>query len=825
MSSFRSAFRSLARSKGLMVTAVALLSIGIGATTALFSVVQNVLLAPLPYQEPERLVRIWSELTARNVRYFPESPTNLDEFREQAAQFEDIAGINTGNATVQRPGGEPREVQIANATWNFLSVLGVSPALGRGFTAQDGAYSATDVPAGAQFPANTFALPRVALISHGLWQGEYGGRTDAVGELLEVNGVSVEIVGILPQGFRLHMGPAAGVAPDADVWVPLRADLASAPRNNVFLNMVGRLRPGVSVAQGQAELAAIAERMYDANPVMRTAGTRIWVMAYSEELVTDVRTTLWALLGAAAFVLLIACANVANLLLIRAAGRVRELAVRAALGADRRRLIRQMLAESAVLAALGAAGGVAFAWLGLGLILESAPQNIARLDAVRMDLTVLAFAVGVAVLTTLLAGLVPALQGSRFAVAGALRDRTGAALGGGHRLRRGLVAGEVALSFVLLIGAGLMVRSFAELHSAELGFDPEGLLTFQVNLPFQQYPEFEQRRQFYYAFQERIAALPGVTSVAAANPLPLTGLPFHGRYATEPPAGDDTTAYRQANYRVVLPGYFETMRTPLLAGRALTRDDELNERPVAVVDDVLAAASWPGGDPIGKQVWVRLNAPEPVPFEVVGVIRRQLQENLHEAPRESIYFTAGSAGQFGVNAWALRSTLAADALLPLLRRELDALDPGLPLVRVQPMGEFVDAAMGRTRFALQLIGAFGLAALVIAAVGLYAAIHYLVRQRRAEIGVRMSFGARPADIFRQFLRHGLALAAVGIAIGLAAALALSHTLNAFLVNTSPTDPATYAAVAAGFLVVALAASAIPALRAARVHPMTVLRDE
>jgi predicted permease len=825
MTSFRSAFRSLARSKGLLVTAVVLLSIGIGATTALFSVVQNVLLAPLPYQEPERLVRIWSELTARNVRYFPESPTNLDEFREQASQFEDIAGVNTGGGTVLRSGGEPRQVQIANATWNFLSVLGVSPALGRAFTAQDGAFSASDVPAGAQFPATAFAVPRVALVSHAYWQSEFGGRPEAVGELLEVNGVSVEIVGILPQGFRLHMGPAAGVAPDADLWVPLRADLASAPRNNVFLNMVGRLRPGVSVDQAHAELTAIAERMYDTNPVMRTAGTRIWVMAYGEELVADVRTTIWALLGAAAFVLLIACANVANLLLVRAAGRVREFAVRAALGADRRRLIRQMLVESAVLASLGALGGVLLAYLGLGLILESAPQSIARLDAVRMDFWVLTFAVGAAVLTTLLAGLAPALQGSRIAVAGALRDRTGGALGGGHRMRRALVAGEVALSFVLLIGAGLMVRSFAELHSTELGFEPEGVLTVQVNLPFQQYPEFEQRRQFYYEFQERIAALPGVSSVAAANPLPLTGQPFHGRYATEQPTGEDTTAYRQANYRVVLPGYFETMRTPLLAGRHLTRDDELNERRVAVVDDVLAAASWPGEDPIGKQVWVRLNAPEPVPFEVVGVIRRQLQDNLHEAPRESIYFTAGSSGQFGVNAWVLRSDLGAEALLPLLRRELAALDPGLPLVQAQPMNTFVAAAMARTRFALQLIGAFGVAALVIAAVGLYAAIHFLVRQRRAEIGVRMSFGARPADIFRQFLRHGLVLAAVGIAIGLAAALALSHTLSGFLVNVAPTDPVTYVAIAAGFLVVALLASSIPALRASRLNPMTVLRDE
>jgi predicted permease len=820
----RIAMKSLSRSPALFATAVLLLALGIGATTALFSVVQGVLLAPLPYHQPERLVRIWSELAARNVAYFPESPTNLEDLHGQATQFEGIAGVATGGGTVRRPGGESRQVQNANMTWNFLGVLGVQPILGREFTAEDGAFSATDVPPGAQFPATAFAIPRVAMISHALWQAEFAGRADAIGQLLELDGASVEVVGVLPAGLRLHMGSAAGVAPDVDIWLPLRVDFAAAPRNNVFLHLVGRLRPGVTVRQGRAEIEAIAERIYAENPVMRAAGARMWLMPYGDEMVADVRGTIWALLGAAAFVLLIACANVANLLLVRAAGRAREFAVRAALGAGRGRLLRQMLLESAVLAALGVVGGVLLAWGVLALVLDAAPANIARLDAVGINFSVLAFACGIALVATLLAGLAPALQASRLAVAGALRDRSGGGLAGSNRLRRGLVAGEIALSFVLLVGAGLMVRSFIELHRTDPGFDAADLLTFQVNLPFQRYPEFEQRRQFFYEFQDRLAALPGVADVAAATPLPLTGQAFNGRYATVQPAAEDT-AYRQANYRLVLPGYFETMRTPLLAGRHLTRDDEINARPVAMVDDVLAAISWPGEDPIGKQVWVRLNAPEPVPLEVVGVIRRQMQENLHQAPRETIYFTAGSTGLFGVNAWVLRSTVVPAALLPLVRAELAALDADLPLVQAQSMQTFVTGAMARTRFALQLIGAFGVAALVIAAVGLYAAIHFLVRQRRAEIGVRMSFGARPADIFRQFLRHGLGLAAVGIGIGLVGAFALSRTLSSLLVNIAPTDPATFAMIAITFLVIALAASAIPAMRAARVNPMTVLRDE
>jgi predicted permease len=820
----RTTLRSLSRSPGLFATAVLLLAIGIGATTALFSVVSSVLLSPLPYHQPDRLVRIWTELSARAVPYFPESPTNLEEFRSQATLFESIGGVNTGNATITRTGREAREVQVANGSWDFLAMLGIEPVIGRGFTAADGTFSATDVPPGAQFPATAFAIPRVALIGHALWQSEFGGQRDAIGQFVNLNGASLEVIGVLPRGFRLHMGPAANIAPDVDLWVPMRVDLAAAPRNNVFLHVVGRMRAGVSIEQARGEIEAIAERVYGENPIMRAAGSRPWIAPYADELVADVRGVIWALLGAAVFVLLIACANVANLLLVRAAGRTRELAIRVALGAGRKRLVQQLLAEAAVLATLGALGGLALAYGGLALILDSAPANIARLDAVRIDGLVLSFALAVAFATTLLAGLIPALQGSRAAMSGALRDRSSGNLGGGNRLRWGLVAGEVALSFVLLIGAGLMIRSFVELHRTELGFDPGNLMTFQVNLPFNEYATFEQRRQFYYAFQERLENLPGVTSAAAAVPLPLSGQAQNGRYSTVPPTGDDT-AYRQANYRVVLPGYFQAMGTPLLAGRMLTRDDELNARPVLIVDDVLAQRSWPGEDAIGKQVWIRLNNPEPEPFEVVGVVRRQLSDNLHEAPRETVYFTAGSGGQFGVNHWAVRSPLPPESLLPLVRRELAALDASVPLARAQPMAAYVDAAMERTRFALQLIGAFGVAALLIAAVGLYAAIHFLVRQRRAEVGVRMSFGARRADIFRLFLKYGMSLAALGIAAGLVAAWALSRSISGLLVNIAPTDPATYAAIAVFFLLIALVASAIPALRAARMSPMTVLRND
>lgn len=817
-------FRSLLRAPGLFATAVLLLAVGIGATTALFSVVNTVLLTPLPYKEPDRLVRLWTELTARGIPHFPESPANLEDFRQGASLFDDIAGVVTGNATIRYQGGAPRFVQTANVTWNFLSVLGAEPALGRPLDEVDGRFSAGDVPPAAVFPGTAFAAPRVALISHGLWQSEFGGRVDVIGRQFDIDGVRVEIVGVMPDEFRLYMDPAAGVAPDIDVWTPARVDLAAAPRNNVFFNMIGRLRDGVRIEQAEAEITAVANRIYDANPVMKAAGSVKRLAPYVSEMTADVRPSIWALLGAAVFVMLIACANVANLLLVRASARSREFAVRSALGAGRGRLVRQMLGESLLLAALGALGGLLIAGLGLSLLLDNAPVNIVRLDTVELDVSVLAFVTVAAVLASVLAGLFPALQGSRLVMAGALRERSNGGLRGSRGLRSILVSTEIALSFVLLIGAGLMLRSFMALQQTELGFDPDRMMTFQINLPALDYPEFEQRRQFYYTLQERIERLPGVEAVAAATPLPLSGAPFHGRYATEQPQGENT-AYRQANYRVILPGYFEAMRTPLLAGRHLTRDDEINQRPHVVVDDVLAQRSWPGQDPIGRQVWLRLNQPEPVPLEVVGVVRRQLQDNLHETPRESVYFTAGSGGQFGVNAWLVRLSAAQDVVLASIRKELEAMDSSLPLVQVQTMSAFVDGAKARTRFALQLIGAFGAAALFIAAIGLYAAIHHLVRLRRAEIGVRMSFGARRVDVFRLFVGHGMALAGIGIAIGLVAAWMLSGLISGFLVNVAPTDPLTFALIAVLFLLITALASAVPALCATRVNPMVVLRDE
>jgi putative ABC transport system permease protein len=821
----RHALRSLVKSPALFASAVLLLALGIGATTAIFSVVNRVLLDPLPYHEPERLVVLWGELPSRNVMYFPESPTNLNDYREQALLFDDIAGIFTFGQSFVRDGGEPRQLTNGIATWNFLSALGVEPILGRSFNAGDGAFNASEVPPEATFPATAFVPPRTAIISYELWQSEFDGAGEALGEIVDVDGSPVEIVGVLPRGFRLHMPAAANLASHIDIWTPTRVDFASAPRNNVFLQMVGRMKAGVTVAQAQEEINAITLRLNELDASLRAAGTRQWLRPFEEELTADVRGTIWALMGAAVFVLLIACANVANLLLVRAAGRLRELSVRSALGAGRGRLVRQMLLEAGVLATAGAVAGTLLAFGGLKVLLRSAPENIARLDAAGIDAGVLIFTIVVAAFTTLLAGIVPALHGSRLRVADQLKERSGMmGTSGGNRLRTGLVIGEIALSFVLLIGTGLMIRSFVELHRTDPGFDAQQVLTFELTLPFTRYPDPESRARFYSEFQERLSGLPGVRVASGVTPLPLAGEPFNGRYSTANSV-DENSEFGQAQYRIVLPGYFETMRAELLAGRFLTRDDDVNARPYVVVDETMTRKAWPGANPIGRRIWVRVTQ-DMTALEVVGVVRHQAQDSLHEIPRETVFFPNGLAGTFGgINDWVLRTDVEPLSIVPLVKRELATMDSRLPLAKVRPMGDYVADAMARTRFAMQLISSFGVAALVIAAIGLYAVIHYVVRQRRAEIGVRMSFGAERIDIFNLFLRYGVVLAAAGLALGAAAAVGFSRSIRGLLVGVTANDWPTYVAAALLFVLIALAASFVPAWRAARVEPMRVLREE
>jgi putative ABC transport system permease protein len=647
-----------------------------------------------------------------------------------------------------------------------------------------------------------------------------------IGRTIEVGGNRAQVVGVLAPGFELLMPQAAGIEPVPDMYAAMRIDFASTQpgaRINVFLRVLGRLKPGVPVSRAQDQAERLAAELRQRFPIKGTAGLHFHVEPLHEDLVAEVRPAIVALSGAVAFVLLIACANVANLLLVRAAARERELAVRSALGGSPGRLVRQMLAESLVLATAGALLGLALAYGGLRLLVALAPANLPRLDEVRIDPAVLGFTALLALLAAALFGLVPALRASRPGLAQVLRA-VGRAGGGGRLLRSGVVAAEVALSFVLLVGGGLMVRSFVALMHADPGYDPTGVLTFQA-APLA--PQREGRAAFMRQMRERLAALPGVRAVTGAGPFPLDGGLANARWGTAEAAADPSK-FQQANLHAVLPGYFAALRTRLIAGRAFTDADNANDSLKAIViDDMLAAKAFPHESAVGKRLLARIRSPEPEWLEVIGVVAHQRHEGLVAPGREAIFVTDGFVGHGGATRWAVRAAPGTDPerLVPAVRRVVAELDPRVPVAEVQPMQALVDRARGPTRFALVLIGVFGAIAAALAAVGLYGVLSTAVRQRTAEIGVRVAFGAPRSSIFRLVIGEGLRLSALGVVVGLAAALLLTRVMGSLLVGITATDPATYAAIVLLFLGLAGASCWLPARRAAALDPTNALRGD
>ena len=814
----RYAARALGRSPAFTAVAVATLALGIGANTAMFSVIRAVLLAPLPYEDPDELVLLWGEMRTRGVTHFPSSPPDFRDYREQSELLEDLAGVWTFQLSITGE-AEPLQVAAAGVTQGFFSVLGVEPLLGRTFSDEDVAPDASGLPPGA--PG---ALPGRVMLGHALWQQRYAGDPSVVGRTIELGGAPAEIVGVLPEGFELLLPPTAAVDPEPLIWLAARLDFDTAPRNNVFLRPVGRLRDGATPAQLQAEIDGIAARLAADDPVKATAGYAVRVEPLHADLTAHVRPVLGALFGAVMFVLLIACANVSNLLLVRASGRGRELAIRAALGGRRDRLVRQMLVESGMIALLGGALGVALAAAGIELLLALRPEDLPRIATVQVDGVVLAFTLGVAALTTLLFGVLPAVKGSRVDLADSLRDRSASSAGSGHRLVRNLVVvGEAALSLVLLVGTGLMLRTFVELSRVQPGFDPEGVLTFGAAAPFARYPDAADRADFARRLQDRLAGLPGVVAVSQVQGLPLDGQLFNGRYGPLE-ARADPEAFRQATYRGVLPGYFAAMGTRLLAGRAFSDADQSDSAAVVVVDAKLAETLWPGRSPVGERFLVRATSTEPEEVEVIGVVEHQRSETLAAEGMETVYFTDRYLGSFG-GTWVVRAGADPLALLPAIREEIGALDSDVPVADPRPMSAYVDDAMAETRFTLILISIFGATALLLAAVGLYGVLAVAVRQRTSEIGVRMAFGARRGSIARLVLAHGLGLTAAGVALGLPVALAATGVVESLLVGVTPGDPLTLGAVSVVFFGVAALACWLPVRRATAVDPVAALREE
>jgi putative ABC transport system permease protein len=826
----RYGLRMLRRAPAFSLISITTLALGVGACTAIFSIVYAVLLRPLPYKDPSRLVLVWTELRARHVPDFPFPIPDVKDLRQETKTLDGVAGLfPPGRVPVGGESGEPEQARVLAATTNLLSVLGARVALGRDFTDADGV-PLPQPPAAA--PDAPPAPPRqqppaIVVVTHEFWQRKYGGDPSLVGRLIDFGGGRAEVIGILEPGFQLLMPPRTGIDPAVDLVSALRLNFDTAARNSGALRVIARLKDGVTLEQAQAEAEGIAATMRDRYPVKKTADVHWRVVPMHTDLVSEVRTSILALFGAVVFVLLIACANVANLLAVRAAARHRELVIRAAIGGTRSRLIRQLLTETLLLAGIGAALGLVVATIGMRVMLAMAPAKLPLIQSIGINPAVLAFTGITAILTAVVCGVLPALRASRPQIVDALRVTQGSTgLRAGRTLRNAVVIVEVALSFVLLIGSGLMLRSFVALQQADPGYDPSHILTFSLQI---RQPDQTRFIAFLQQATDRLRAVPGVESVSAATPLPLDGGNQNIPWATEAGAADPS-AFRQANFFVVRPHYFETLKTPVLDGRTFTDDDNRPQQAKAVIDDRLAALAFPGRSAVGQTLLVRNlrstgpNAPQNLRVEVIGVVRHQRHESMAIEGREGIFFAEQAWGSFA-NRWAVRTTGPPESLGPSIRAALTELDPRIGIVEMQPMMTFVDKSMAPTRFAVVLIAVFAVVAVILAVVGLYGVLSTVVRQRTAEIGVRMAFGATRANILRLIVGEGLRLSAAGVLAGLVAAFAVTGLMRSMLVNVTPTDPLTFVSITALFLAISAVAAWLPAQRAARLAPTIALRDE
>ncbi len=819
------AVRTLRKNPAFSLTAIVTLALGIGATTAIFSVVNSVLRRPLPYDHPERLTIIWGELRQRQVYDWLFAPGDLKDLMDQATLFDGIAALRTGTAPLIIDGAPPQQVKTAFVTPNVFDVLGVKVARGRAFTAEDGRVQPPPPPSpdGAA-PAGPppQRLPQIAVLSDGFWRRQYGADPSIVGKDIQVGFGPVHVVGVLAPGVELLFPPKSSVERLPDVWLSARINYAAdVQRNNVCCFVIGRMKPTTTLTAAFQQVERVAADLRSRYPIKKSVDLHFRTESMKENVVATVKPTIRALMGAVFFVLLIACANVANLLLVRVSARDRELAVRAALGGSQWALVRQLLAESLVLAGAGGVLGLALAYAGIRVLPTLAPADLPRMTNVSIDPVVLAFAVAACVVSAVVFGLVPAVRASRPNLIESLRAGGRGSIGSHSTLlRKSVVMAEVALSFVLLIGCGLMIRSAIALQRVNPGFEANGLLTMRLgNLRFRSDTEAIAKGQL---IRERLAAVPGVKAVTAAAVLPLENLPSNGRWGTSAALGDPTK-FRQAEFHIVMPGYFEAMRGRLIAGRTFGPADDVPNAKTIVIDDRVAALAFPNESPIGKHLLARISTPEPETFEVIGVIAHQRHTTLVGDEKESIYFSNGAQGG-GVGAWIVRTDGDPARLEGPVRAALTEVEPQILITDMKPLTAYLDRAMAPTRFALALIALFAGLAATLAAIGLYGVLSSLVRQRSTEIGVRMAFGAEPSGIFRMMVGQGLTLSAIGIGVGLVAALLLTRAMTKLLVGVTPTDPVTFVSMIVVFFVIAGIACWLPARRAASVQPNVALRE-
>lgn len=805
ISDLKFALRMLLKAPAFTIIAVLTLALGIGANTAIFSVIETVLLRPLPYPSPDRLVSIWDASLRSGDGEETDSFPDFYDYRAQSHSFTAMTGY-TGAGAILGHGEETQEIHGVAVAGDFFKTTGVQPLLGRGFSAEEARIGA----------------PNVIVISHGLWQRAFGSDPHVNGREITVSGKSCTLLGVMPAGWKFPIE-----ADRSDFVSPLEPLVASEvpQRGSHFLHLLGRLKPDLSSKQAEAEMKPIAARLAQQYPNTNT-GRSVRLVSLRESIVGQVRPALLILLGAVALVLLIACANVANLLLARAAGRSREIGIRTALGASRLRIVRQLLAESFLLALLGGAGGLLLAWWGVDLLSAFGPRNVPRLNEVHIDLAICAFTFGLAVLSTIIFGLIPALQVARASVNESLQQGAKGSTGGLHgtRVRAFLVVSQVSLSLLLLTGAGLLIKSFFNLRATDPGFEPTRLLVLDQSIPRTKYTEPDKQRRFYQQLLPKLAALPGVVAVGGANPLPFSGNDTASsfRLASQPERGPGT--HPDASNLVVVPGYFRSMEIPLRVGRVFDEHDNETGQQVAIVNEAFVRRFLPSTNPIGERI-LRDKEGGADALEIIGVVGNAKQTDLKAEVAPEFYQPFAQAP--GRRLWLTFRTETENlaGLGSAIRRVVHEQDPDVFVGNLDAMTFLLGENLAQPKFNMMLLAIFAGVALILASIGIYGVIAYSVAQRTREIGIRMALGAQRGDMLALVMRQSLSVVAVGLTIGLIAAFAATRLLASLLYGVGANDPLTYASVVFLLAVSALLASYVPARRAMKVDPMVALRYE
>ena len=804
------AVRGLIKSPGFAAASLITLALGIGATSAIFSVVKAVLLTPLPYSQPERTVQLFTRWTAFEKTWLADQ--EVVDLRRESKTMTAIAAWSPGQQNLTGD-GEPLRIGVGSVTANLFDVLGSRPLLGRTFTEQE------DVPNG----------PQVAVLGYPLWQSRYGGDANVIGKTMLINDVPVQVIGVMPDGFRLPTDFTDGAAEPTQLWRPLAWDLTQLSRSHGFYG-VATLAQGQTAATATEEMRAITTRWTEQGfypiPMQFTA----FAVPIEEEIRGGVRPAMWLLMGAVAFLLLIACANVANLLLVRGDARLREMAVRTAIGAAPDRLMKQLLTESVVLAVLGAVLGLGLASIGIRVLMAVDPTSLPPLAPVRLDWTVVSFTLALGVVTTIVFGLAPALRTLRVNLVESLREGGQATIGGHRQRLRGLlVVAEVTLAVVLVIGAALMVKSLAALGRIDLGFKAENMLTMRVSVPTARYDTPEKVVNFYRELNEKVRALPGVQAAGFVRVLPLAttigdfGLDVEG--FEESPGRN-----AKGDWQVATDGSFEAMGSRLLRGRWFTPADSTGSQTVAVINETMAKTYWKNPeDAVGGRI--RVGSMKNPWATVIGMVADERHNGVTGIVKEKFYIphsqwhvaTGGILTRGGF--LVVRTTGDPLSIAGSVRSQVRALDPNIPVANIRPMTEVVSTSLATPRLTGFLMGTFAAIALTLAAVGIYGVLSYLVSRRTHEIGIRLAVGADRMQVLRMVLKQGLTLAGIGIISGLAAALALTRLMQTLLYQVRPSDPGTFILVSIALVGVAILASAVPAYRATKVSPLVALRTE